>query len=279
MSKSNAVATVSKGAVVKYDYGTGMAGRGYTGTDVNDFTIPFISILQSNSPQVANESKRISGAVPGMLFNTVTNRLISGKEGFVFVPVTTAHVFGEWVPRNQGGGFRGRHNVGSEVVVEALKSGRKSEKGNRPLTKDGNELVETFYVYGFILDEAGAADFSEMAVLAFTSTKIRKYKKAMTTARTCKALANAPLFVHQWRVKTVQESNSEGEFYNFDIVPAIGGDDAVVASAIPPQTDEGQPHPLLAAALKLEEQILGGVAKADEASLGPQEDQSKDSVF
>ena len=279
MSKEkNEVATQAPtGVPALYDYGAN-AGKGFSKTTQADFAMPFIAILQSNSPQIADESERIAGAVPGMLHNTVTNRVTDGKKGIVFVPCHTEHVFTEWVPRNKGGGFSGRHELGSEVIAEAVNSGRRSEKGNRPLLKNGNELVETFYVYGLILDDVGAVDFSEMVVLAFTSTKIKKYKKMMTTIRTCKPLANAPLFAHRLRVRTVQESNAQGTFYNFDISPAIEGDDPTVASAISPVLGE-QPHPLLVAGAKLEEQIVGGLARPNYESQKGEGGGSADPVF
>lgn len=279
MSKDEAMTNPTPaGALQVHDYGQD-AGKGFSGTDGADFAIPFIAILQSNSPQIADETERIKGAVPGMLYNTVNNRVIDGKVGFVFVPCHTEHVFTEWTPRDKGGGFAGRHEIGSAVVADAISSGKRSEKGNRPLLDNGNELAETFYMYGLILDEAGAPDFSEMAVLAFTSTKIKKYKKAMTTLRTCKAMNEAPLFAHQLRVKTVQETNVHGTFYNFMIEPAINeGDDPVVASAISPQLGD-DPHPVLVAGRKLEEQVVGGAGRPAYDSQSGEAAGSKDDVF
>lgn len=273
---SDAVTKTAPGAVVRYDYGADM-NRGFHNVDQSHFQIPFLAILQSNSPQVSNEERRIAGAVPGMLFNTVTNRVISGKEGLVLVPAHVEHCYTQWAPRNKGGGFRGRHEIGSDLVAEAIASGRKSEKGNKPLTKDGDELVETFYMYGLVLDDADAVDFSEMVVVAFTSTKIKKYKKAMTTIRTNKPTAGYPLFANRLRVKTVQESNSEGNFYNFDVEP-VAGPGKVTESVIPPTLNDG-PHPLLVAGRKLEEQVLGGAARAAYESQSGEGTGSTDNVF
>lgn len=270
------VATTTSGAVVKYDQK--FAGRGYTKTDAKDFAMPFYQILQSNSPQIADEARRIKGAIPGMLHNTVTNRVVDGKQGILIIPVTTEHCYTEWVARDKGGGFRGRHELTSELVTKAISSGKKTVKGNRPITESGTELQETYNIYAMVIDDVDAVEASEMVVLSFTSTKIKKYKKIMTTLRTNKALKDAPLFANRLRVTTVQEKNAEGTFYNFEVSPAVEGEDPVVASALPPTLNDAD-HPLLVAGAKLEEQVLGGVARAAEESLQSEPAPSQDSVF
>jgi len=275
MSK-NEVATVQGGAVAKYD--SKFANRGFENTTSKDFAIPFKQILQSNSPQIADEAKRIKGAKPGDLHNTVTNRVIDGKEGFLFLPCVTEHCYTEWTPRDKGGGFKGRHEVNAKTVIDAIASGKKTDKGNRPITASGTELVETYYVYGMILDSIDAMESAEMVVLAFTSTKIKKYRKFMTTLRTNKAFKDAPLFAHRLRVTTVQEKNPEGTYYNFEVNPAIDGEDPVAASVLPPEVD-GKDHPLLVAGDQLREQVLGGTARAATESLQSEPTPSSDSVF
>ena len=76
-----------------YNYGDD-AGSGWENTGTEDFTIPFLAILQSMSPQVQEtEAEFIEGAKAGMLINTATQELYDGKEGVELVPCYTQHLF------------------------------------------------------------------------------------------------------------------------------------------------------------------------------------------
>lgn len=243
-----AVATPNAvGAVI--DYGTD-AGAGFENQTKADISIPFLGVLQPMSPQITS----MNDAKPGMLFNTVTEELTDGKVGRVLVPATTRHVFVEWVPREKGGGFVASHEVGSEVVKRAL---AESKDFGKYTTPNGNQLTETFYLYGMLLD----SDLQpvEMATLAFTSTKITPYKRwntkvNMFTVKTPSgAKVRPPLFAHLVKVTTTKEKNNKGEFFNFDLSPANG---SVAESLLPPG------HPALEAAKELRQMVDQGLAKA-----------------
>ena len=47
------------------------AGQGFEDHTRDDYAVPFLGVLQSNSPQI----ETLPSARPGMLFNTVTNEL------------------------------------------------------------------------------------------------------------------------------------------------------------------------------------------------------------
>jgi hypothetical protein len=197
-------------AVAAYDYGAD-AGAGFQNHGKDDYAIPFIGVLQALSPQI----ETIDGAKAGMLINTVTNELVKGADGVPFGPVATKHCFVEWKPREQGGGLVATFDLNADVVVSA----KEKQKFGEYKTPAGNDLVETFYVYG--LASVGGTWFS--AALAFTSTKIKKYKAWMTRARSIQIdlgngrRINPPLFAHRFRLKSVKEKNNSGEFYNFDV--------------------------------------------------------------
>ena len=106
MTKQEVAKTAPAGAVATYDYG-GDQGAGFEDTSGSDLSVPFLGILQSNSPQV--EDKDPTGSEPGMLFNTVTRELVSSEDGVVFLPCHKETAYVEWVPRNKGGGFVGLH--------------------------------------------------------------------------------------------------------------------------------------------------------------------------
>lgn len=251
-----AAKTTAVGAVIDYSE---FSGQGFEGQTRADLSIPFIGVLQALSPAV----EKLNGAKAGMLINTVTEELFDTKDGITFVPAVTQHVFVEWVPRNKGGGFVGIHAINGEVVkkaqataaAEAEKTGK--DTGFLLTTEAGNDLIETFYVYGVQTDGDAAVG---MAVIAFTSTKIKVYKKFNTKVRThLVALAdgrrvNPPLFANLVRISSFKDKNNKGEFFNFQLSPAEGGD--LKASLL--KTDD----PRFLAAVDCKKLVESGAARA-----------------
>ena len=80
-----------------YDYG-GDAGAGFEGTKSSDLSIPFLNVLQSNSPAVA-EGRLKNGDIA----NSVTGEIYAGETGVPFQPVHHEHKFVKWRPRDAGG--------------------------------------------------------------------------------------------------------------------------------------------------------------------------------
>jgi len=233
------------------DYGD-LAGAGYQNTGSDDFAIPFLAIMQSNSPQVESEEHP---AKIGNLFNTVTEELIDPKDGVVLTPCHTEHLFVEWRTRDQGGGFVQTHALDSDVAVWA----RENCEFGEFKTPEGNDLSETFYMYCMSVSDSDVeqgATPSNFVVVAFTGTKIRPYKRIMGRLRMFKG--NPPLFAHRLKFSSVAEENSKGKYRNFHIEPAIDND--VQSSLIPAMLD-GNPHPVLLAGLEFGKQIEKGLAR------------------
>lgn len=197
--------------VVGYDYGDS-AGAGFEGTGADDLSIPFLGILQANSPQV--EEKNPEGSESGMLFNTVTRELVPGDEGVIFLPCHKEMSYVEWVPRNKGGGFVGLHDADSEEVKQAIADNDGKRIGK--LKIGDNELVETHYVYGLMLDEDGRETIG-FAVISFTSTKIKPFRDWITAMYTLKG--KPPIFANRARIRTIKQQNEHGTFYNFQVDP------------------------------------------------------------
>jgi len=257
-SKTNDVAVKEQNtAMAEYGAYADYAGAGFENQTSDDYSIPFLQILQALSPQLQeNDSLR-----QGMILNTVTGEVWDGKKGIAFVPATTQHVYVEWKPRDAGGGFVGIHEVNSDLVNHAKAASAEYGKYSTP---DGNELIETFYVYGIALDDDGNA--SE-AVLAFSSTKIKKYKGWMTKAKTIQIplpdgrRIPAPLFAHRYRLKTVSEKNNKGQFFNWDAI-AFDGENAQQARLLPDD-------PLFQSAVNIKSMIEQGKARAAYESQAP----------
>jgi hypothetical protein len=189
---------------------------GFEGMDASHFVIPYLGILQPLSPQVLEAKEQyIPGAKPGMLYNSVTNRIFDGKQGVRFIPVHVQHQQVEWVPRDQGGQLIARHEVDEPAVLEARKA---YPVGKAPFG-DGNELIETFYVYGLMVDQDGRF---ERVVLSFKSTDINEYKKWMTKARSVQKIVGdrivtPPLYSHFFRLRTIAKNKNNYDWYGWAV--------------------------------------------------------------
>lgn len=243
-TKNNAVA-----AAGGFDYGND-AGTGFEGTTGKDLSIPFLGVLQSNSPQVEDNSPE--GSQPGMLFNTVTGALLAGSKGQPFLPVHYEHAFVEWTPRDKGGGFVASYAPDSDVVKGELAKLEKGRVQGKIILPNGNELIETHYAYGLLLDEAGASS-EGFAVVSFTSTKIKPFRDWKTAMYLLKG--KPPLFANRAVIRTIKQKNEKGTFYNFDIQPLKGGN--WKDSLINPVSEKT----LLDEARDFREMVLSGIAK------------------
>jgi len=184
-------------------------GVGSEDTSSSDYAIPFLNLLQSGSPQV--EDNQPDGAKAGMYHNSVTDELY---ETFVFQPCAQLHKVVEWKPRGEGGGggkgFVAVHELSSEVYKEALTANGGSPYGKLKNPKNGNDLIETYYMYGNILNDKGT-EIVGFAVVPFSSTKIKSLKNFNTSVDMIKG--RPPKFAHRMLFSSTKEKNSEGQSY------------------------------------------------------------------
>lgn len=236
-------------AMAEYGAYEEFAGAGFENQTSDDYSIPFLHILQALSPvlQERDDLKQ------GMIINTVTGEAFPAKDGIAFVPATTQHQFIEFRPRDAGGGFVGAYETNDPMVKAAVEAAVEFGKYSTP---DGNELIETFQVYGIAITPSGD---SMEAVIGFSSSKIKKYKAWMTKAKTIQIplpdgrRIPAPLFSHRYRLKTVVEKNPKGTFSNWDI--SFDGENATAARLLPND-------PLFQQALAIKGLLDSGKARA-----------------
>jgi len=254
MAKDTAAKTTEESAVALYDYGSD-AGQGFENQTQDDVKIPFIGIIQSNSKVISEGG--LEGAKAGLLHNTVTDDLFAGDKGFEFVPCYTKQWFVEWVPREKGGGFVGKHEVTSDVVVKAKAN---SKDFGKYVTETGNQLVQTFEIWGVMVTDNGL----EPVILSFSSTKIAVYKKWNTKIQMFQlptkngGKMKPPIYAHRVRVTTVKQQNTKGTFFNFVLNPADG---EIKSSLLLPS------DPRFQAAKDLREMINSGAVQAADDSL------------
>jgi len=190
--------------------------------DRQDLAVPFLRIIQSNSPQVLQgKSEYMEEARPGMLFNTATRQLWTGSEGVFFLPVTYQRSFVEWTPRDKGGGFVKDHGAAGE---DLMKTTQRNEK-NKDILPNGNELVQGALYYGMIVDvDTGAFQQVALVLTGKQMKKSRKFNTALESATRMDAESGRPVkvppFYRLWHFTTIPESNEKGNWFGFKIEPA-----------------------------------------------------------
>lgn len=254
MGKKKTDLAKNKNALAMPDFGE-FAGVGMENVDSNDISIPFLGIVQTDSPQLDKDhAKYIKGCEKGDMFNTVTNELF-GKEVY-YVACCKERNYVEWIPFKDGGGYCGQHEPNSKFVQAALEV---AEDKLKPTTDDGHELAETYTVFGMLISGPEAIESEMPLVIAFSSTKIPVYKKQMMTRiRTIKG--NNPMFAYRFKITTVDQTNKAGKkSKNFKIEPACG--DMKSSTNLP----GSEYHGLLVEGKALVESVHGGKARADHA--------------
>lgn len=201
------------------------AGQGLEDISSEDKGLPFFEVLQPLSPEV----EEIEGAVAGMIINKATKELHTSIR---FVPACRSHVYTEWVPRDNGGGLVGTHQLTDQIVQEA----RSKQRVGKHELANGNELIETFYLYGMVLDED---DNPMPAVISFTSTKISAYKTLTTRADSLMFRAGDgrklkfPWFAHVWRLGTEKKKKDKYTWHTWTVA-FDGENDKADEARLPP---------------------------------------------
>lgn len=203
--------------VTVYDFGDD-AGVGMEDVKKSEFIVPFLSVLQSNSPEV-DEQDGMPGAAPGMLINKGTKVLydIAKKGPLTIIPVRRDHNFPEFTPRDAGGGFHGLKAPNDPEVL-----GLKKEQGDygKLKTERNTELTETFYLYCILVDYDG---MESRIVLGFASTQIKKYQQFMGRTMDIQypgpndTKVNPPIWAHRWKLGVAKEQNKKGKFFGWTL--------------------------------------------------------------
>ena len=251
------------------DYGD-FEQTGFENQTMDDRSTPYLTLLQTNSPQCESpDDGGVEGAEAGMFLNSATEELYDGRnEGVSVVPAYTDHLYIEYKPRDEGGGFVGTHDVASEAVRKA----RSEAIAFNKLKVGTNDLTEAFYLYGVLCD--GEEPVGGI-VIPFTSTKIKAYKKWNTRVSTLlvpKAdgrRGTPPIFAHLLQVKSLKQENQHGKFFIFDLSPANG---TILDSLLQPDDIR------LQAGLELMKTVASGEAKAAQPSAATGDGTDSDNV-
>jgi hypothetical protein len=200
------------------------AGAGFEDVGSDEILLPFFRPVDAKSKLVTEgEASYNPEAKPGMIVCTATGELYDGRAGVGYVPTYRDHQYVEWVPLDAGGGFVGTWDV-TDPRIPALKAAQ-GQFGKLTL-ESGNELVETFSLYGLLVPMVnGKLDEEQPAIgglIAFSSTQIKTYK--MITTRLAGLIGSPPrfpLFAHVWHLRTVPLKNKKGSWQGW--VPGLYG--------------------------------------------------------
>lgn len=198
----------------------GVTVTGFEDAQVTDFAIPFINILQTNSPQVDRKNpKAVEGAYAGAFFNTVSQEVM---ETVKVIPFGFKKVFVEWVPRELGGGFVAKYLPGKDAAtIAAARPG----ENNKMFLPNGNNLVETSEHYIIVLPEQGEP---YLATMPLTGTKLTPSKKWMSLmhSKTAKlsdgSVRRLEMFMQVYELSVVSQTNNKGSFYSLGVPEFVG---------------------------------------------------------
>lgn len=228
------------------------AGRGLEGADKASFAIPFLIVLQSNSPQL----KTMKEARQGMFMNSITNELY---ESVQVIPCAYQRRFIRWCPRSAGGGYKGEL---SPIDVETGKvPGLSTVQGQylmdvppgaTPFDKDGKHLFDHLAdTRGHFILMQSVSGAWQPALLALSSTQIKKSKRWMSRIQGLELkdskgkTFNPPSFSHTYQLTTIEEKNAKGEWWG------------IVIDIVGPVQDAG----LYAAARRFHESVVSGAVE------------------
>jgi len=199
----------------------GYEGQGLDDLDSSDKSIPFLKVLEKNSPEI----ETVDGAKPGMIIDTST---LEAYDSIRFVPACREHAFVEWVPIDNGGGYVASYAPTSDIGKWAA-----SQRGKIKL-RNGNDLAETFYLFGLLLGDDDADP--KPAVISFTSTRIKTYKTIVNRSDSImlprangQGKFKAPWFCHVWRLGTEKKQDGNQSWYVY--TAAFDSEDGTAGSA------------------------------------------------
>lgn len=192
------------------------AGGGFEAADAEAYAIPFLTILQSGSPQCKrSDGAYLAGAEEGKLINTVTQELFDGSVGVVVIPCYYKRSFIRWAPRETGGGFRGEVAPTDPMVLNA-----KNDADGYPIDDEGNNLVDTRTHYVLVLDDKGGYQPAVISCAASQLKKSRQWMSKMNGIKLTRAdgsLFTPAMFSHQYLVTTTPESNDKGSWFGWKL--------------------------------------------------------------
>ena len=191
-----------------------MSGLGFAETKSEDMSIPFLRILGNQSPQVdESDGAYVEGAKGGMLYNTVTNTVTSGKEGMLVVPCYYNRRYVEWKPRTEGGGYVASYLPDDPIVPTAVRNDK-----NEEVLPNGNLLTNTAQHFVMLVE----GDQYSRCLITMSSTQLKKSRRWLSQMNAMTAMGKngpytLPMMSQFYTLTTVPEQNDLGKWYGWAI--------------------------------------------------------------
>ena len=225
MAKTD-VAAKNEGALALNSMFEEDALSGFEGMNQDDFALPFLRLLTNTSPEVGE----VEGAMPGMVYNTVTGDLYDGKKGIEVVPCAYVRQYIEWAPRGSGSGAP----VAMYPATSDVLSRTHREPGdNKDYLDNGNYIENTANHYVMVIRDDGTP---EPALISMKSTQLKKSRKWNSMMQSVKVagkngLFTPPMYSQVYRLTTVAESNDKGKWFGWEVERVGPVEDAGVYQA------------------------------------------------
>jgi hypothetical protein len=192
-------------------------------SDAADNLVPMVYILQSNSPQTIKRNPAyMEGAEGGMIWlRNCPDPIVPGDEGILFQPCHFSKDVVEWIDRDDGGGFVGRHafEPGENMAALAERLGAKrveDEKNSNRVSfvlPNNHQLVETRYHVGYIYGRGNPMPY--VIPLKSTGHTFSKGWMFGMNSRTLPSGEIPPSWAALYRLTTEFKSNASGDWFGW----------------------------------------------------------------
>ena len=179
---------------------------GFEGTTSDTFKIPFLKILQKQSPEVdKDDPNHVKGAEYGTYLNTATKQTY---KSFNAVVLKIEHNLLVWKPDR--GGLVGIFDKSMEGQIVAKRDGLFK------LDQEGNEIDDTISIYFMNAD-----DPTDIFVLPLSRTGFKYGQAFATRIRALKMNGKAVkvTWAGVWSIGIAQDKNDKGSWYTMGNTP------------------------------------------------------------
>lgn len=193
-------------------------GRGSENVTTDDLAIPRLKLLQMINPEVEpGNPKQVDGAQAGMIMNSVTEELYTS---LFLINLSFTKKIVVWRKRKLGGGMVGSYDTEQEAL-DALEEQGLAVK-DHDISENPTHLV-------LLLDDEGNP--KSVALLDMPGVKVKKSRIWNTLINDEEKQGN-PRFGCVWQLGVVSESNSSGNFFNYDVSLVAHAPDELYEQAV-----------------------------------------------
>jgi hypothetical protein len=259
-----------------YDEMIADSGEG-TRFEPGQIKVPFLTVLDPKSPAVLEQSEKyVDGARPGMVLNTVTNKVFDTRrfpgrkddpKGIRVVFAAFDEKLVEWIDRDEGGGFVTQHAIRPGTAMPADPELARRVRPHPVKTRElqdpetGHILVLTHYHFPLVVDvESGSLSW---AIIGMSSSQLdpsRLLNSFLVDVRLPNPKGGKfkpPVYGLVFDLLTKTYKNAKGEWWGWEI------------KYIGPVADVFAPADaalVYGAAKKYREAVMSGIAKATPTS-------------